>query len=92
MFLLENKDARGAFNLTAPEVVTMQLFAQELGRVLKKPSWMHVPAFIIKIMMGQMGKEMILSGQKVIPKRLMESGFKFQFSQLHMALTNIYNF
>jgi hypothetical protein len=92
LHLLEHKEAKGIFNLTAPEPVTMKLFAKELGRTLKKPSWMHAPKFIIKIMMGQMGKEMILSGQKVIPKRLIESGFKFQFSNVRMALTNIYNF
>ncbi len=90
--LFEHREARGTFNLTAPEPVRMNLFAKELGRVLKKPSWLHVPAFIIKIMMGRMGEEMILSGQKVIPKRLTESGFKFQFTEVRMALTNIYNF
>jgi len=90
--LFENQDAIGIYNLTAPDPVRMELFAKELGRVLKKPSWLHAPAFIIKIIMGQMGKEMILSGQKVIPKRLMESGFKYQFTEIRMALTNIYNF
>lgn len=92
LFLLENNDARGVFNLTAPEPVRMKTFAKELGRVLKKPSWFHVPSFVIKLMMGQMGEEMILSGQKVLPKQLNEVGFKFQFSEIRPALTNVFNF
>jgi uncharacterized protein (TIGR01777 family) len=92
MLLLENTEARGIFNLTAPEPVRMKVFSKELGRVLKKPSWFHVPAFAVKLLMGQMGEEMILSGQKVLPKRLSETGFKFQFSEIRMALTNIFNF
>ncbi len=90
-FLMENKDAHGAFNLTAPEPVRNKEFAKELGRVLKRPSWFHVPAFLIRLVMGQMGKEMLLASQKVIPARLQDAGFKFQFSDIRMALTNIYN-
>lgn len=92
VFLLENNDARGVFNLTAPEPVRMKTFAKELGRVLKKPSWFHVPSFVIKLIMGQMGEEIILSGQNVLPKKLNEVGFKFQFSEIRPALTNIFNF
>lgn len=89
-FLLENKNASGVFNLTAPEPVQNKHFAKELGRVLKRPSWAHVPAFVIKLLMGQMGKEMLLVSQKVVPDRLLEENFKFEFSQIRMALTNIY--
>ncbi len=90
-FLLENRDARGPYNLTAPDPVRMKTFSKELGRVLKRPSWFHVPAFLIKLFMGQMGEEMLLVSQKVHPDKLLEDGFKFQFSELRMALTNIYN-
>ncbi len=92
MFLLENKETKGIFNLTAPDPVRMKIFARELGRVLKKPSWLHVPSFAIKLLMGQMGEELILTGQKVLPKKLIEAGFKFQFSEIRMALTNIFIF
>lgn len=90
-FLLESPEAHGAYNLTAPEPATMKTFARELGRVLKRPSWFHVPAFLIKLVMGQMGEEMLLASQKVHPDRLLEEGFTFQFSELRMALTNILN-
>jgi uncharacterized protein len=91
LFFLENKDTRGVFNLTAPNPVTMKVFARELGRVLHRPSWFHVPAFAIKTLMGQMGKEMLLASQKVIPAKLEKEGFSFDFEDVRMALTNIVN-
>ena len=90
-FLLENPEAHGVFNLTAPEPVRMKNFAKELGRVLKRPSWFHVPAFLIRTVMGQMGEEMLLTSQKVFPDRLTEEGFGFQFEDIRLALTNINN-
>lgn len=90
-YLLENPEAHGPYNLTAPEPVRMKTLARELGRVLKRPSWFHVPAFLIKTIMGQMGEEMLLNSQKVHPDRLTEEGFGFQFEDIRLALTNIYN-
>ncbi|MFP4471870.1 MAG: TIGR01777 family oxidoreductase [Bacteroidales bacterium] len=90
-FLLENREAHGAYNLTAPDPVKMKTFAKDLARVLKRPAWFHVPAFLIRMVMGQMGKELLLVSQKVSSEKLLEEGFKFQFSDLRMALTNIYN-
>lgn len=90
-FLMENTDAKGPYNLTSPAPVKMKVFARELGKVMHRLSWLHVPAFIIKLLMGQMGKDMLLASQKVIPKRLEEEGFNFHFEDIRMALTNIYN-
>jgi len=90
-FFLENKNTRGVYNLTAPKPVTMKVFAQELARVLHRMSWFHAPAFAIKTLLGQMGKEMLLASQKVIPKRLEDEGFNFHFEDVRMALTNIFN-
>jgi hypothetical protein len=90
-FFLENKDTQGVYNLTAPSAVRMKTFARELGRVLHRPSWIPVPAFAIKALMGQMGNEMLLASQKVIPQRLIEAGFSFHFEEVRPALTNIYN-
>ena len=91
-FLLEKKSAKGVFNLTAPQPVRMKTFSKELAKVMKKNSWMHIPSFIIKILMGSMGREMILSSRKVLPKRLLDEGFKFRFNDLRMALLSIYHF
>lgn len=90
-FFLENKDTSGIYNLTAPNPVRMKTFAAELGRAMHHASWFHVPAFAIKLLMGQMGKEMVLASQKVVPARLEEEGFNFHFEELRPALTNIFN-
>lgn len=91
LFFLENKDAKGVYNLTAPNPETMKSFSRELGRVMHRPAWMHIPAFAIKLVMGQMGNEILLGSQRVIPSRLQEEGFNFNFEELRPALTNIFN-
>lgn len=90
-FFLENKETKGIYNLTAPNPVTMKIFSRELGRAMHRPSWLHVPAFAIKLVMGQMGEEMLLTSQKVLPDRLKQEGFTFQFEDIRPALTSIYN-
>lgn len=90
-FLMEHHEASGIFNLTAPEPETMKCFAKEIGKALKKPSWLNVPSFAIKLAMGQRGEELLLSSQRVLPDRLLEAGFTFQFTEARIALANIYN-
>ena len=89
-FLMEHADAAGIFNLTAPEPVKMKDFAKELGQAMKRPSWLHVPSFAIKLAMGQRGKEILLASQKVLPNRLIEAGFTLQFTDARIALANIF--
>ncbi len=89
-FLMEHADAAGVYNLTAPEPIKMKAFAKELGRALKRPSWFNVPSFAIKLAMGQRGEEILLASQKVLPNRLIEDGFQFQFTDARIALTNIF--
>lgn len=88
-FLIENHEADGIFNLTAPNPVTMQNFAVGIGRAMGKKSWMHAPSFAIKMAMGEMGKEMLLSGQKVVPKNLLDRGFNFRFAHVEEALNDL---
>jgi uncharacterized protein (TIGR01777 family) len=90
-FLMEHHEASGIFNLTAPEPETMKCFAKEIGKALKKPSWLNVPSFAIKLAMGQRGEELLLASQRVLPDRLIEAGFTFQFTEARIALANIYN-
>jgi uncharacterized protein len=88
-FLLENPQARGVYNLSSPYAVRMKEFCKTLGRILKKPSYLHVPGFVLKLIFGQMAKEVLLSGQKVVPERLIEEGFEFSFPKLDAALSQI---
>ncbi len=88
-FLMEHEPLRGAFNLTAPQPVTMKEFCATLGKVLHRPSWMHVPAFILRLALGEMADGMLLSGQRVLPKRLLDAGFEFRYPEVEKALNVI---
>ncbi len=85
-FLVQNNAFKGAFNLTSPEPLRNRKFMQILGCVLKKPSWLPVPAFALKIIFGEMAKECFLTSQRVLPKKLIDAGFKFRYADLESAL------
>jgi len=76
-FLL-HRDWTGPVNLTAPEPVTNRVFNNWLGRVLHRPSRLRVPAFALRGLLGELADEMLLSGQRAVPARLLENGFEFQ--------------
>jgi len=88
-FLIENKDLSGVFNLTAPDPVTSKEFFKTIGRVIRRPSWFHVPGFVLKLLLGEMAKELILSGQRAIPGNLTQAGFEFRFAKLEAAIQDI---
>jgi uncharacterized protein (TIGR01777 family) len=85
-FLMENPNLSGAFNLTAPNPVTMGEFTRTLGQVLGRPAWTMVPAFVLRLVFGRMADELLLASQKAIPQRLTEAGFTFRYPQLQAAL------
>ena len=89
--LTENEQYRGAFNLTAPQPVTMRDFCKTLGKVLHRPGWLHIPSFLLRIALGEMADEMLLSGQRVLPKRLLDAGFEFRYPDVEQALIAITN-
>lgn len=90
-FLMENEGQQGVFNLTAPDSVRMKQFCKKLGRALKSPSWTFVPGFILRKFFGEMADEMILSGQKVLPEKLLAAGFQFKYPKVSEALKDIYS-
>ncbi|MCS4534029.1 TIGR01777 family oxidoreductase [Neisseria montereyensis] len=85
----QNKPEAGSmvslYNLTAPNPVSNQEFTKTLGSYLHRPTFMGVPAFILKLILGEMST-LLLDGQKVMPKNLLEQGFKFRHSYLKQAL------
>ncbi len=87
--LLEKPDVSGPVNLVAPDAVTMKQFCSTLGRVLHRPSWIPVPAFVLRTVLGEMADALVLGGQKVVPQRLPESGFRYVFPKLSEALAEI---
>jgi uncharacterized protein (TIGR01777 family) len=89
LYVLEQKDISGPINCTAPNPVRNEELTKVLGEVLGKPTFMPaVPGFMLKIMMGEFGS-VLLNGQKVIPKRLLEMGFSFSFPGLKEALEDL---
>ena len=88
-FLLKNENQQGVFNLTAPEPVTMKKLCKSIGRVLKRPSLFFIPGFLLRLTLGEMADEIILSGQKVFPEKLINAGFQFKYSQVEDALRAI---
>jgi len=86
--LLNNPDLQGAFNATAPQPVTNQAFSDSLAKLLHRPSLLPMPTTLLKLLFGEMA-ELMLGSQRVMPARLQEQGFEFQFPTLEAALQQI---
>ena len=78
----------GVYNATAPQPVRMNDLSTTMGNVMNRPSWLPVPGFAIEAILGD-GAKVVLEGQKVLPKRTLESGFEYQYPNLQSALTQI---
>ena len=87
-FLLENEGAHGLFNLSAPNPLTNRAFGKVIGQVLQRPSLIPVPAFALKLALGEVST-IVLDGQRAIPQRLEAAGFTFRFPDAKSALTNL---
>ena len=87
-FLLKHPEISGPVNVCAPNPVRNKDLAKALGRVLNRPSFMPAPGFMVKLVLGEFGS-VILEGQRVIPKRLLDSGFAFQYPDIDKALQGI---
>jgi uncharacterized protein len=79
-------DVDGAVNLSAPNPVTNEQFTKALGNELRRPTILPVPGFAIRTVFGEMGQEMLLAGKRVLPARLLESGFVFSAPTIDVAL------
>lgn len=76
-FIIQNREISGPVNTVSPGHCTNKDFASALGKALGKPSFIKSPAFLIRAMMGQMGQELVLTGQKVVPQKLLDHNFPF---------------
>lgn len=85
---LEQPDLDGAYNVVAPHPVRMEEFADTLGDVMHRPSWLPVPEFALSIALGE-AAEMLLNSQRVVPQLLVQRGFAFSFPTAREALLNI---
>jgi len=85
---IEQPDLSGVINATAPTPVSNQKFSETLSTVLSRPCMFRVPAFVLRILLGE-SADLILYGQNVLPRKLLDNHFKFQYPSLHKALTQL---
>ncbi len=88
VYLLADPDAAGIYNLTAPAPVVNRTFTQKLAIVLKKPAIFFVPTFALRVALGEMA-DVVLKGQRAIPKNLVKRGFKFRFTDIETAIRDV---
>ena len=87
-FAVKHDHLSGPVNVTSPSPLRMRDFGKTIGYVLKRPHWFPAPSFAMKWILGQKSK-LVLEGQKVVPKVLMEEGFEFLFPKLDFALEDL---
>ena len=90
LFSLDNPNINGAVNGVSPNPVRMNEFAKTLGKVLHRPSFFKVPAFALKIVLGEFANS-ILASTRVVPAKLNQNNFSFKYSNLHSALKDLLN-
>jgi len=88
-WILQNQAVAGPVNAVAPGAVTMKEFCQTLGRALKRPSWLPVPAFALRLAFGELAS-FLTTGQRVIPRVAVNGGYQFRHSRLDSALQSIF--
>lgn len=84
-FIAENQELEGIFNFTAPELIRQKEFAKALGRALNRPAFMPAPSFMVKTIMGELGRS-LLQSQRATPKKLTEARYDFLFPDVDSAL------
>ena len=90
-FLIQDKSQTGKYNLTSPNPITNYDFTNELGKTLCRPTIFPLPAFVVKMIFGEMGEKLLLNGAAIYPKKLLDSGYSFKFKTIDLALKDILN-
>jgi uncharacterized protein (TIGR01777 family) len=85
-WLIEHPEETGPINLCAPNPISQYQFAKALARAMHRPLCLSLPTWLVNLLFGQMGQELLLSGQSVLPKRLLEQGFQFKYPNIQQAL------
>jgi predicted DCC family thiol-disulfide oxidoreductase YuxK len=85
-FAIDTPRASGALNAVSPEPVTHRQFQEALAQQMRRPLWLHIPAFVLRLALGEMA-QLLVDGQRVVPTRATTLGFKFRHRRIHDALT-----
>jgi hypothetical protein len=90
LMCLSQEDCVGPVNGTAPNPVTNREFARALGRALSRPAILPMPGFMLRLLMGEMADELLLAGQRVLPKVALARGYQYRYPELDQALAAIF--
>ncbi len=88
LWLIENEGASGPYNLAMPEILTNKELARLIGRILKRPSFFPVPAFMLRLVLGEMAS-LLLNTQRAVPQALLDGGFTFNYRDPESALVDL---
>ena len=86
---ITHEELSGPVNAVSPEPATNRDFTKTLGRVLGRPTIAPLPAFVVKLLMGEMGEELLLASTRVVPNRLQATGYQFRCPTLDGALRHL---
>ena len=87
-FCLHDVELRGAVNAVAPQAVTQRAFQEQLARLWHRPLWLKIPGSVLRLALGEMA-QLLVDGQRVIPKRATAAGFHFQYPNLDAVLRDL---
>lgn len=88
--ILQQSHPKPVYNLCAPHIISQSTFIKAFADTLRRPLFLRLPRFVVKILFGEMGEAILLSGPKVQPKALEEEGFRFTFKDIRIALLDCY--
>jgi len=89
VFAVDCDTLAGPVNVASPEPVTMQTLAQSIGRALHRPAALRVPPFALELVLGRGLAQTVLTGQRVVPRKLIEAGFVFRFPRIEEACADL---
>jgi len=89
LFALDSDALSGPVNVVAPEPVRMERLAHAIGAALNRPAAMRVPAFALRLALGEGLAQVLLTGQRAVPRRLLDRGFAFGFSRIEQACSDL---
>ncbi|NIP31301.1 MAG: TIGR01777 family protein [Candidatus Dadabacteria bacterium] len=90
-FIINNKNINGAVNIVSPAPVTNEQFTKKLGKALCRPTFFTVPSFVLNMLVPDMAKEIILCSTRAIPKKLLDSGYEFHYSDIDSSFADLLN-
>ena len=88
-FVIQTPSISGPVNVVAPNPVTNDTFTKTLGKVLRRPTFLPLPAFLARFILGEMADEMLLSSTRVSPKKLLDAGYVFITPEIEAALLQV---